>query len=62
MNALDVLAGNQPVLFVLGAVIAGFVLLLVPTGFAYSKLRKPSADMAMAAMRLVVTAGLLLLL
>jgi hypothetical protein len=62
MNALGTLAATYPVLFVLGLALTGFVFVLFLTGIAIGKLPKPYGVVTAALMRLVVTAGLLLLM
>ena len=61
MNALRVLAADYPVIFELSLTIVGFVGLLLVTGVAYHRLGKAHGDGIMAMVRLVLTAGLLLL-
>ena len=62
MNALVNLAANHPVFFCLGVAVTCFVILLLLTGLALSKLPKPYGDLAAAAMRLTLTAVLLWLI
>jgi uncharacterized protein len=54
-------AANQPVLFAICLTLFGFVLLLLMSGIAYTKLRQPYGDVAMTMMRLAITAALLIL-
>jgi uncharacterized protein len=58
---LKTFAANQPVLFAICLTLIGFVLLLLMSGIAYTKLRQPYQDVAMTMMRLALTAALLLL-
>ena len=61
MNALQSFAMDRPVLFVLGATIAWFILML-GGGIASSALRKPYGDLTDAIGRLAATTGLLVLI
>lgn len=58
---LKTFAANQPVLFAISLTVIGFVVLLLTSGIAYTKLHQPYSDGLMTVMRLFLTAVLLLL-